>query len=240
MIFDKMSVLLIAIILIAAIGLVLFMLWLNFKLRQQLRRDVMQKKPSENRFKTVFDSANDAILLYDPGNDRIIEFNAALNSLFGYAAEEIRHLNLSFLYAGEPPYSISDGKAKNAKALDGSPQTFEWLTVDSQGRKLWVEVSVKKVIVDEIPHLLMFIRAISVQKQTEARLYRLINIVDQIGEGVATADLNGIITYVNQAWADMHGYSPQTLLGKHLSMFHSDEQNINDVIPFNKKVAFFY
>jgi len=84
--------------------------------------------------------------------------------------------------------------------------------------------------------LLIFIRKITERKKTEDRLYRLINIVGQIGEGVATADLNGIITYVNQAWADMHGYSPDTLVGKNLSMFHSDEQNANEVIPINKKV----
>ena len=171
-----------------------------------------------------------------PDSDRIIDFNPVLCDIFGYQPEEVYYLNIELLFSNDPPYSFEDAQPKIRAAADGSPQIFEWQTADHSGKKLWVEISIKKISLLKQPLLLIFVRKISERKKTEDRLYRLINIVDQIGEGVATADLNGIITYVNQAWANMHGYEMKSLIGKHLSMFHSDEQNSAEVIPFNKKV----
>lgn len=208
----------------------------NFRLRHRLNILAESQQQKESRFKTLFDSANDAIVLYNPELEKIVIYNDAFLNTFSYSSEDISHLNLKIFYTENPPYSANEAQIKHQDALEGTPQSFEWLTTDKNGQKIWIEISLKKILFSDRPHLLFFIRNISERKKKEERLYRLINVVDQIGEGVATADLNGIITYVNQTWADMHGYSPQTLIGKHLSLFHSIEQNVNEVIPFNKKV----
>ena len=49
------------------------------------------------------------------------------------------------------------------------------------------------------------------------------------------ADLDGKIHYVNQAWAVMHGYTAEELNGKHINIFHTEEQFKNEVMPFNIK-----
>ncbi len=222
--------------LLICIILLLFTLIWNLKLRQRVNGEAKKHRQHENRFKKVYDADSDAIVLYNPETEKIVDFNPALCDIFGYKPEEIYYLNIELLFSNAPPYSFNDAQPKIKASIDGTSQVFEWQTSDHSGKKLWVEISIKKILISENPLLLLFIRKITERKKTEERLYRLINIVDQIGEGVATADLNGTITYVNQAWADMHGYSPQTLVGKHLSMFHSDEQNANEVIPINKKV----
>jgi len=48
--------------------------------------------------------------------------------------------------------------------------------------------------------------------------------VEQTSEGIAVVDLEGILQFVNPAFAKMHGYAPEELIGKHLSIFHSPEQ----------------
>lgn len=48
--------------------------------------------------------------------------------------------------------------------------------------------------------------------------------IEQSTEGVAVADLNGHLLFVNEAFARMHGYSPGELIGEHLSIFHTPEQ----------------
>jgi len=222
--------------LLTCIILLVFLLIWNFKLRHKINKDARKHRQHENKFKKVYDAADDAIILYNPETDKIVDFNPALCDIFGHKPEEIYYLNIELLFSNDPPYSFDDAQSKIKAAHDGSTQVFEWLTTDYSGKKFWIEVIIKKIFISTKPLLLIFIRKITERKKTEDRLYRLINIVGQIGEGVATADLNGIITYVNQAWADMHGYSPDTLVGKNLSMFHSDEQNANEVIPINKKV----
>jgi len=44
--------------------------------------------------------------------------------------------------------------------------------------------------------------------------------VDQSSEGIAIVDLDGTLQYVNGAFAGMHGYAPDEILGKNLTIFH--------------------
>jgi len=58
--------------------------------------------------------------------------------------------------------------------------------------------------------------------------------VDQSADGIALADLDGNIRFVNHAWANMHGYSVDELVGRHLDVFHTKEQLQTEVLPFNE------
>ncbi|HAZ13828.1 MAG: hypothetical protein A2X86_14465 [Bdellovibrionales bacterium GWA2_49_15] len=60
--------------------------------------------------------------------------------------------------------------------------------------------------------------------------------VEQAIGGIAHADMNGILIFANKAWAKMHGFEVEELIGKHLSIGHNKEQLENEVIPFNRKV----
>jgi len=217
------------------IPLVFLFIW-NLRLRRRLSKRSAIHQEEKNRFKTIYEAAADAIILYDPETEKIIDFNPALSAIFEYAPEEIYHLDLETICSGGGGNSLNNASLAIKEALKGSPQSYDLQISVKSGKKRWVEIRMQKIVLLQKSHLLIFVSEISERKKTEQRLYRLINIVDQIGEGVGTADLNGIITYVNQAWADMHGYSPRNLIGKHLSIFHDDDQNTREVAPFNKKV----
>ncbi|MCA9735922.1 PAS domain S-box protein [candidate division KSB1 bacterium] len=60
--------------------------------------------------------------------------------------------------------------------------------------------------------------------------------IEQSIDGIAVANLEGIVTFVNKAWADMHGMAINEILHEHLKQFHNDYQLQNDVIPFNEVV----
>ena len=78
---------------------------------------------------------------------------------------------------------------------------------------------------------------INEQKKAEKKLTGLATITEQALEGIAVSDFDGYIQYANQSWCSMHGYQTmEEILGKNLSIFHSEEQYIKDVIPFNKAV----
>ncbi len=67
----------------------------------------------------------------------------------------------------------------------------------------------------------------------------LSHIAEQLGEGIAVADLKGRLVFVNQAWAKMHGYSVPELVGRNIHIGHNARQMREDVIPFNRKVMRF-
>lgn len=206
----------------------------------RLRRPPKNRNKStflpENRSQAILNAISDPILLYDPRMDTINDFNPALCNMLGYSADEIYELQFDALYTGDYPYTCEDALKKHEMAVSGQTQIFEWSIKTKNDTPLWVEITLKRIFFSDHPYLLMILRDITNQKKSERRMARLTRIVDQLGEGVATCDLNGIIQYVNQAWADMHGYFPPTLKGKNIDIFHTEAQHINQVLPFNRKV----
>lgn len=72
--------------------------------------------------------------------------------------------------------------------------------------------------------------------RAQADLLRLRAAVDHAHDGIAIADMEGRLQFSNLAWAEMHGYSPAELIGKPLSISHTEKQMEEEVLPFNKKV----
>ncbi len=52
----------------------------------------------------------------------------------------------------------------------------------------------------------------------------LLPTLDQTSEGIAAVDIEGNLLTLNKAFASMHGYTPEELIGKHLSIFHTPNQ----------------
>jgi rsbT co-antagonist protein RsbR len=73
-------------------------------------------------------------------------------------------------------------------------------------------------------------------QETLGELRKLQMAVEQFIDGIAMADMDGNIFFTNTAWAQMHGYSMEELVGQHMSMFHTAEQLQEEVIPFNEQV----
>ena len=62
------------------------------------------------------------------------------------------------------------------------------------------------------------------QASLEKHLKLLSLAVNQSSEGIAMADMDGNIEYLNDTFAEMHGYSTEELVGKNLLILHAPEQ----------------
>jgi PAS domain S-box-containing protein len=77
---------------------------------------------------------------------------------------------------------------------------------------------------------------IAIHKQVGRTLRHLIAIAERGREGIVVFDLNRVIQFVNAAWGLMHGYkTTDELIGKQISVFHTEEQMASDVIPCIKE-----
>ena len=68
-------------------------------------------------------------------------------------------------------------------------------------------------------------------RAAESRLLELKAAVEQATDGIAISDMEGSVQFVNKAWADMHGSTPDAFLRKPLATFHTAEQWRNEVQP---------
>ncbi|MGY5862030.1 MAG: PAS domain S-box protein [Candidatus Thorarchaeota archaeon] len=151
---------------------------------------------------------------------------------------------------GQPTsdYSMSlvhpDDLAFVQENLDNAVNATEEYDIDHRvvrpdGDIIWVHAQ-GKLIYDSsgTPIILLgTVVDITVRKRAEEELKKLSMVVEQASDGIAVANLDRVIEYVNYAWVEMHGYGDaKELIGKNLSIFHTKEQFEQDVIPFNEKL----
>jgi len=91
---------------------------------------------TEERFRSAFEMAPEAIITYDLDESRIIDANASMMRLFGYTKEQFRDL----MVGGLSPERQPDGRLSAdalgeylARAKRGDQPVFEWACRDAHG-----------------------------------------------------------------------------------------------------------
>jgi len=166
--------------LIKKLALAHFLLWIVgvFGIaysRSRLTKQIAQRlaaeakhKESEARYRALFDSAGDAILLMD--KDKIIECNPKTLILFNCSKEEI--LNKS-MYNFSPPQQPdgSESKSEITRKLNavtkGKIQFFEWVHSKCNGKTFSAEVTLNQINLKTNIFLQATIRDVSQRKKAE-------------------------------------------------------------------------
>ena len=103
---------------------------------------------SENRFRSIFENATEALLLLDYDTKRYIDANSNSEVLFGYTKAELISLTLGEL----SPLNQGDGRDSAnlsgeymKKAIQGENVTYEWIVRRKDGRLIPCEVRLAKL-----------------------------------------------------------------------------------------------
>lgn len=137
------------------------------------QQDIQPAPGAAGDYSAIFDAANDAIFVHDIENGLIVDANRKACEMYCFPKEEIVHLDMGRLSAGEPPFSLPEALRFMKKASEGEPQLFEWLARDKAGRHFWVEVNLRRAVIGGKYRLLAVVRDISERKRTEERLQKI-------------------------------------------------------------------
>ena len=117
---------------------------------------------SEERFRILFDRANDGILLL-ASDGRLISVNQSFARMHGYSIAEMSQMNLKDL---DTPDTLQKAPERFARLMAGETLTFEVEHYHKNGHVFPLEVSAGLVFLDEHSLIQSFHRDITERKQT--------------------------------------------------------------------------
>ena len=156
-------------------------------------------RESENKFHTLFESANDALIILDmQGN--IIDFNRIAHERLGYTREEMQRMNISQL--NEPSFNpMISARLKHLKKY--GQLVAELAHMKKDGSSMPVEINARVINLREKDVIFSVVRDITERKRADQALkeseerFRLIH--DQSPLGVGFLDISGRIVECNDA-----------------------------------------
>ena len=182
-------------------------------------------RASEIRYRRLFESARDGILILDAASRKITDVNPFMVELLGYSRDE---------FLGKELWEIGlfRDKDESRNAFQGLQATgyirYEDLPLQTKAGNLWNVEFISNVYRENGRQVIQCnIRDITERKSIEERLKQseqwLRSIFDASHEGILVED-NERIHYVNKSYLHLFGYDdPEELIGQHISIVISSE-----------------
>lgn len=196
---------------------------------------------SEKRYRRLFESAKDGILILDAHTGKVVDVNPFLLKLLGYSYDEVY---------GKHIWEI--GVFKDIAASKDAFKTLqnnEYIRYDDlpletlSGQSIAVEIVSNVYLVDHSKVIQCNIRDITARKRAAAEHKRLMAAIEQVEEAIIMTDAQGNIQFVNPAFERTSGYSREEAVGQNPRILKSGEQddlfykNLWDTISGNRTWA---
>ncbi len=173
-------------------------------------RDISERKAadealkrSEARYRSLFETSMEAILVADADDMKILDCNSAANAMFGYTKAELQEMTL---YDMAPP-DCRDQASQNVRKEHGTGHIYlEPVVWRKDESRFPAEVIAMTIRIGEKDRVVMSIRDVTERKKVEEALreseekFRLIS--EQSLMGLMIIQDNGL-KYINQAASDI-------------------------------------
>ncbi len=203
-------------------------------------------REAENRYRTLFENANDGIVLLD--GDRFIDGNPYACQLFECSHEELIRVG-PFDFSPERQHdgrnSQEAAQAYIREALAGTPQLFVWRHVSRTGRPFTAEVNLKRIEINDRPLLQAIVRDISAReaatqlaRDMESKFQRVFSAgVDYM---IVARLADGLIVEANDGFCQLTGFPRDQAIGRttlELDLWHEPSKRDELVRALREKGA---
>ncbi|MBI5593440.1 MAG: PAS domain S-box protein [Deltaproteobacteria bacterium] len=178
---------------------------------------------SEKRYRRLFESAKDGILILDADSGRVVDVNPFLLKLLGYSFDALYGQHIWELGVFK---DITASKDAFKTLQDNEYIRYEDLPLETiDGQPIAVEFVSNVYLVDHSKVIQCNIRDITARKRADAERKLLMAAIEQAGESIVMTDPQGIIQFVNPAFKRTTGYTREEVIGQNSRILKSDKQD---------------
>lgn len=178
-------------------------------------------KESEQRYKRLIETANDAIFVADVETGVIVDVNKQAERLLGYSKEKIIGMHQTELHPKEESEYYAELFKNSIKDQNFISQKL--FVINKDGQKIPVEISASVTEVNGKKLIQGIFRDLSRWEQVERTRSQLTAIVKYSADGIIGTTLEGIVFSWNPGAEKIYGYTADEIMGKHVSkLFHPD------------------
>jgi PAS domain S-box-containing protein len=182
----------------------------------ELRQAERELRETGQRYRTLFEKANDALFL-ENGRDEILEVNEKACTLLGYSRDELLRMKVPDLQAPEVRGQV--GRVLREEVERHGSATFETLDVHRSGRRIAVEVTNTPISYGGQQLILSIVRDVTERKRAEEELRaseaRFRTFVDHATDAFFLIDEQQRVVDVNRQACESLGYRREQLIGMH-------------------------
>jgi len=195
-----------------------------------IARDATERKQAEEtvkneglKFRTIFDSASDGILLVHACDRKFSSANKKMCEMIGYKKEEFGELRMDNIHPEESlPYVIEQYEKLIRKEI---PIAHDIPLINKDKIILFTDVSASQIIVDGKEYIISMFRDISDRKRTELNL-RSLFAATPVGLCIIK---DRVYQSVNKAWCETFGYSEYDIIGHTTRILYEAEEEYERV-----------
>jgi len=192
------------------------------------RAENMLRK-SEEHFRSVADTANDAVITID-SNGLIVYWNWAAGDIFGYSADEVNGKPVTIIvskHAGKKHIQgIIKAESRDESRLTEKP--VERIGLKKDGSEVPIEITLSKWSAGREVFFTGIIRDITERKRMNDLLQmsrdRYRSVVDEQSDLVCRWQGEGVLTFVNDAFCMYFGMERTDLVGRDFLSFVQDQE----------------
>ncbi len=166
-------------------------------------------RESEEKYRLLFSSERDAIVLFDADSTRILDANEAFLALSGYTAEETTQLRVQDVSA--------DPDATRDSLRNVRERGFDHVDVRlfrrKDGTALSVEISLNTFVWRGRRLVTSILRDITERMKAEESARLWARVLEDSAEGIVITDTDRRILTVNKAFTALTGYAPEEVIG---------------------------
>lgn len=200
---------------------------------EQKKRE-KELRDSEERYRTLFQGAAEGIIVADIETMKFKYVNPAICKMLDYTEDELKLFSMLDIHRKEDlEYVLSEFKAqpKGGKTFSSNIPCLR-----KDGTIIYADVNTTNIMIDGRQCNVGFFTDITERMKAEDEIEKFKRMADRATFGYAMADLKGNLTYINDCFAKMHGYTPTELIGENLKIFHTNSQ-MKNVRQLNKKLV---